>query len=67
MVIINKTLSGLQASMVRLTKARLATCIFRPEPVLSMPKQRKLGLVKRIKKQIDKFGRANEELGIVYN
>jgi hypothetical protein len=27
--------------------------------------KRKLGLVKRIKKQIDKFGLTNEELGII--
>jgi len=30
-----------------------------------MPKQRKLGLVQRIKKQIDKFGLTNEDLGII--
>jgi transposase len=36
-----------------------------PEGYLFLDQKRKLGLVKRIKKQIDKFGLTNEELGIV--
>jgi len=35
-----------------------------PEGYLFLDQKRKLGLVKRIKKQIDKFGLTNEELGI---
>jgi transposase len=33
-----------------------------PEGYLFLDQKRKLGLVKRIKKQIDKFGLTNEEL-----
>ncbi|MDF9799888.1 transposase [Catalinimonas alkaloidigena] len=36
-----------------------------PEGYLYLDQKRKLGLVKRIRKQIDKFGLTNEELGIV--
>jgi transposase len=36
-----------------------------PAGYLFLDQKRKLGLVKRIKKQIDKFGLTNEELGIV--
>jgi transposase len=36
-----------------------------PEGYLFLDQKRKLGLVKRIKKQIDKFGLTNEELGLV--
>lgn len=35
-----------------------------PEGYLYLDQKRKLGLVKRIKKQIDKFGLTNEELGL---
>lgn len=35
-----------------------------PEGYLFLDQKRKLGLVKRIKKQIDKFGLTNEELGL---
>ncbi|MDP2237107.1 MAG: hypothetical protein Q8J88_11805 [Bacteroidales bacterium] len=35
-----------------------------PAGYLFLDQKRKLGLVKRIKKQIDKFGLTNEELGI---
>ncbi len=35
-----------------------------PEGYLYLHQKRKLGLVKRIKKQIDKFGLTNEELGL---
>lgn len=35
-----------------------------PQGYLFLDQKRKLGLVKRIKKQIDKFGLTNEELGI---
>jgi transposase len=36
-----------------------------PEGYLYLDQKRKLGLVKRIRKQIDKFGLTNEELGLV--
>jgi len=36
-----------------------------PEGYLFLDQKRKLGLVKRIKKQIDKFGLTDEELGFV--
>lgn len=36
-----------------------------PEGYLFLDQKRKLGIVKRIKKQIDKFGLTNEELGFV--
>ncbi len=35
-----------------------------PENLMFLNQKRKLGLVKRIQKQIDKFGRTNEELNI---
>ena len=35
-----------------------------PEGYLFLDQKRKLGLVKRIRKQIDKFGLTNEELGL---
>ncbi|MCH7408958.1 transposase [Belliella sp. DSM 111904] len=35
-----------------------------PEGYLFLDQKRKLGLVKRIKKQIDKFGLTNEDLGL---
>jgi hypothetical protein len=35
-----------------------------PEGYLYLDQKRKLGLVKRIRKQIDKFGLTNEELGL---
>jgi transposase len=35
-----------------------------PAGYLFLDQKRKLGLVKRIKKQIDKFGLTNDELGI---
>ena len=35
-----------------------------PEGYLFLDQKRKLGLVKRIKKQIDKFGLTNEEIGL---
>lgn len=38
-----------------------------PEGYLFLDQKRKLGLVKRIKKQIDKFGLTNTELGFVTN
>jgi len=38
-----------------------------PEGYLYLDQKRKLGLVKRIKKQIDKFNLTNEELGFVTN
>ncbi len=41
------------------------TPYYNPEGYLFLDQKRKLGLVKRIKKQIDKFGLTNEELGIV--
>ncbi|AKP52863.1 IS110 family RNA-guided transposase [Cyclobacterium amurskyense] len=37
---------------------------FNPEGYLFLDQKRKLGLVKRIKKQIDKFGLTNEDLGL---
>ena len=36
-----------------------------PEGYLFLDQKRKLGMVKRIKKQIDKFGLTNQELGFV--
>ncbi len=36
-----------------------------PEGYLFLDQKRKLGLVKRIKKQIDKFGLTNEDIGFV--
>lgn len=38
-----------------------------PEGYLYLAQKRKLGIVKRIKKQIDKFGLTNEELGVNLN
>ena len=38
-----------------------------PEGYLFLDQKRKLGLVKRIKKQIDKFGLTNDELGFASN
>lgn len=38
-----------------------------PEGYLFLDQKRKLGLVKRIRKQIDKFGLTNEELGLKIN
>ena len=38
-----------------------------PEGYLFLDQKRKLGLVKRIRKQIDKFGLTNEELGLITN
>lgn len=38
-----------------------------PEGYLFLDQKRKLGLVKRIRKQIDKFGLTNEELGLATN
>lgn len=38
-----------------------------PEGYLFLDQKRKLGLVKRIRKQIDKFGLTNEELGLTTN
>lgn len=38
-----------------------------PEGYLYLDQKRKLGLVKRIKKQIDKFGLTNEDIGLVSN
>ena len=38
-----------------------------PEGYLFLDQKRKLGIVKRIKKQIDKFALTNEDLGIVTN
>ena len=35
-----------------------------PEGYLFLDQKRKLGLVKRIKKQIDKFGLTNQDLGL---
>lgn len=40
---------------------------FNPEGYLFLDQKRKLGLVKRIKKQIDKFGLTNEDLGLEAN
>jgi transposase len=39
----------------------------RPEPYLFLGQKRKLGIVKRIKKQIAKFDLSNEELEFVTN
>lgn len=38
-----------------------------PEGYLFLDQKRKLGMVKRIKKQIDKFVLTNEDLGITTN
>jgi transposase len=38
-----------------------------PEGYLFLDQKRKLGLVKRIQKQIDKFGLNNEEIQLVTN
>ena len=38
-----------------------------PEGYLFLDQKRKLGIVKRIKKQIDKFALTNEDLGIATN
>ena len=38
-----------------------------PEGYLFLDQKRKLGLVKRIRKQIDKFGLTNEDIGLVTN
>jgi len=38
-----------------------------PEGYLFLDQKRKLGMVKRIRKQIDKFALTNEELGIIIN
>lgn len=38
-----------------------------PEGYLYLDQKRKMGLVKRIQKQIDKFGITNEELGVIRN
>jgi len=38
-----------------------------PDGYLYLDQKRKLGLIKRIRKQIDKFGITNEELGINAN
>jgi transposase len=44
-----------------------AVSYINPEGYLFLDQKRKLGLVKRIKKQIDKFGLTDEELGLVNN
>ena len=41
--------------------------IHQPEGYIFLDQKRKLGIVKRIQKQITKFGLTNEELGIVTN
>ncbi len=38
-----------------------------PQPYLCLDEKRKLGIVKRIRKQIDKFALTNIELGFVTN
>jgi len=39
--------------------------VFRPKPLLTLPKLRKLGLVKRIQKQITKFAITADDLQII--